>query len=49
MVNKPLLGGIAVVYICIALQYALEGRYGMTVVFVAYALANFGFVLDMTP
>lgn len=39
-----LVGGI---YLCVAVSYASDERYGMALAFVAYALANVGFALDV--
>jgi hypothetical protein len=42
-----LLGGVAVIYAWVALDYLHAGRQGMALVFVGYALANFGFIWDL--
>ena len=43
----PLLALVTVVYAAVALTYVREQRWGMCLAFVAYALANVGFILDM--
>ena len=37
---------VASVYLLVAVDYALAGRYGMCGAFVCYALANVGFAVD---
>lgn len=37
---------VAGVYVWVGLDYALSGRYGMALAWVAYAAANIGFALD---
>lgn len=37
---------VGVVYLWVAVGYVRAGRWGMTVAFIAYALANLGFALD---
>ena len=42
--NAWLLGLVAIVYSLVALNFALQGQYGMSLAFFAYALANIGFM-----
>lgn len=42
----PLLTGVGLVYCYVAFDYWRMGRPGMALAFVAYALANVGFILD---
>jgi len=44
--SPALLYFVALIYAGIALQYMGVRRYGMAMVFIAYALANIGFALD---
>ena len=44
-----LLLAVGVAYLCVAVDYASQGRYGMAVAFVAYATANLGFAWDVRP
>lgn len=37
---------VAVIYVGVAANYALDGRWGMALAFTAYALANLGFAMD---
>ena len=37
------------IYALVAMDYALHGRWGMALAFLAYAIANIGFVLDLQP
>ena len=37
---------VGLVYAIVALEYALDGRYGMALAFISYAVANVGFALD---
>jgi hypothetical protein len=41
-----LLGGVAVVYLWVAVDYFLADRDGMALAFFAYALANIGFIVE---
>lgn len=45
--NTVLLAVTGSIYLWIALDYAMSERWGMSLAFVAYALANLGFVLDL--
>jgi hypothetical protein len=45
--SGPLLSAVACAYGFVALNYALSGRWGMALAFVAYAVANVGFILDL--
>lgn len=40
---------VGAIYGLVALDYALHGRWGMSLAFVAYAVANIGFALDVGP
>lgn len=42
-----LLLSVGAVYLAVAVEYAIAGRYGMALAFAAYALANGGFALDL--
>lgn len=42
-----LLAGVALAYAWVAIEYCRQGRYGMALAFLAYALANIGFILDL--
>lgn len=44
--SRPLLIAVALVYGYVAWVYFLEGRHGLALAFVAYAIANLGFALD---
>jgi hypothetical protein len=44
--NAQLLLAVGLVYVVVALRYISEGRLGMGLAFVAYALANVGFAWD---
>lgn len=44
--SVTLLTIVALIYLVVAVGYARERRYGMMFAFVAYALANIGFILD---
>lgn len=44
-----LLLAVGGVYLLVALDYALDSRWGMALAFVAYALANLGFAWDARP
>lgn len=37
---------VAAIYIGVGVDYFNDGRYGMCLAFVAYALANLGFAMD---
>lgn len=41
-----LLGAVTAQYLYVAWGYWQQGRYGMTLAFVAYGVANAGFILD---
>lgn len=41
-----LLGGVGLIYAAVAADYVLHGKYGMAIAFVAYALANIGFIVS---
>ena len=43
--NKPLLGIVALIYLGVAVSYFRQGNAGMALAFLAYAVANFGFML----
>lgn len=45
--SASLLGLVGVVYAYVAIQYWLGGRPGMALAFIAYAISNFGFILDL--
>lgn len=45
--NAGLLLVVALIYLYVAVEYVRERRYGMALAFVAYALANLGFMLDL--
>lgn len=45
--NNTLLGLCGFIYLWVALGYVFEGRTGMALAFVAYAVANLGFILDL--
>ena len=45
--SGSLLGLVGVVYAYVAVQYWLSGRPGMALAFIAYSLANLGFILDL--
>ena len=38
---------VGAIYGVVAWDYAVQSRYGMTLAFAAYALANIGFALDL--
>lgn len=44
--GKGLLSLVAVIYLGVAVSYWRQSRPGMALAFVAYALANLGFVID---
>lgn len=44
--SGPLLLFVGAIYLVVAICYGLQHRYGMSLAFVAYALANVGFALD---
>ena len=45
--GSGLLAAVSVAYLGVALQYIAQGRYGIAVVFVGYAVANCGFIWDL--
>lgn len=45
--SATLLAVVAVIYVTVAVGYARDHRWGMCLAFVAYALANVGFILDL--
>ncbi len=45
--SAPLLIAVTLAYACVAVSYLRERRYGMALAFIAYALANVGFILDL--
>lgn len=45
--GAALLALVTVVYAAVAVTYARDHRWGMCLAFVAYALANVGFILDL--
>lgn len=45
--NGWLLTAVAVVYLVVAGGYARRREWGMCVAFVAYALANVGFIIEL--
>lgn len=47
VVSGPLLVAVSMAYLWVAIGYVQTGRWGMALAFVAYALANFGFMLDL--
>ena len=42
-----ILASVAGAYLWVAIDYWLSGRKGMALAFVAYAIANVGFMLDI--
>lgn len=44
--NGPLLLFVGAIYAWVAVNYLIAGRLGMGLAFVAYAIANLGFMLD---
>ena len=44
--SSPLLLFVGAIYIGVAASYWLDGRAGMALAFLAYAIANIGFALD---
>jgi hypothetical protein len=44
-VSSWLLGITGVIYLWVALDYYLQGKFGMGLAFLAYATANLGFIL----
>lgn len=44
--GPPLLAIVAVIYALVAVSYWRSGDHGMTLAFVAYALANVGFIVS---
>jgi hypothetical protein len=47
--SAGLLALVAFAYVGVAIGYAVDGRWGMAVSFIAYAAANLGFILDLRP
>lgn len=45
--SPALLLVVAAIYIWVAGEYVQSGRSGMAIAFMAYAFANFGFMLDI--
>ena len=45
--NGYLLALVALIYLGTAVNYGLDHRPGMAIAFVAYALANLGFMVDL--
>lgn len=45
--TASLMSLVALIYLGVAVSYALDGRWGMCLAFIAYAVANVGFVLDL--
>lgn len=45
--SAPLLALVASIYLWVAGSYVIAGRPGMALAFIAYALANIGFILDL--
>lgn len=45
--GSHLLAAVALAYAWVAWDYWSQGRYGMALAFLAYALANVGFILDL--
>ena len=45
--NLYLLGMVGVIYCWVAISYGQQERYGMMLAFIAYALANAGFMVDI--
>lgn len=43
----PLLALVMVIYLGVAVSMAQAGRWGMALVYAAYALGNVGFILDI--
>jgi hypothetical protein len=46
-VSTSLLAVVTAIYLFVAVEYVRQRRYPMALVFVAYALANLGFILDL--
>jgi hypothetical protein len=44
--NVWLLGIVATIYLYVAGDYCIAGRYGMSLAFLAYSISNVGFILD---
>lgn len=38
---------LTIFYVCIALSFALEGRYGMGLMFAGYVVANVGLYMEI--
>ena len=45
--SSTLLGIVALIYAWVAWDYWQQGRAGMALAFLAYSLANIGFILDV--
>lgn len=45
--SATLLGVVATIYVWVAANYAIDRRWGMALAFVAYAVSNIGFMLDL--
>lgn len=45
--SAGLLAAVAVAYLWVALSYFRDSRPGMGLAFIAYALANIGFIVDL--
>ena len=45
--NGWLLALVCGIYVSVAIGYAFEGRGGMALAFLAYAVANVGFIIDL--
>lgn len=43
--SSPLLAIVGVIYVIVAIDYFASRQFGMCVAFIAYALANAGFIL----
>lgn len=42
MINSILLGIVGILYIGCAIAYLVEGKTGLSIAFMAYAIANYG-------
>ena len=45
--STSLVGLVTVIYVLVAISLYVEGRNGMCIAFVGYALANLGFIYDL--
>ena len=45
--NWPLLLIVSAIYAWVAVNYLMAERFGMGLAFVAYAIANLGFMIDL--